>query len=157
MTWNLRIDRPWPGETREQTTERLGSDEQEETAPDPAEIRRVGALLVDSAPSLTMQDVPKGWMLTHGGSGAQIRMSGDEFSMTVPRVFSPSMGRSVWAELWPALRVLSSEGYCVYAPPLKRVLDPDTDFEAVVAKYSGAAPMPAAAPPSRPKPWWRFW
>jgi hypothetical protein len=104
-----------------------------------------------------MQDAPKGWLLTHGGSGAQIRMSGDEFSMTVPRVFSPSMGRSVWNDLWPIVKSLASEGYCLYAPPLERVLDPETDFEAVVAKYSGGVPAAAPPPPPQSKAWWQFW
>lgn len=125
-------------------------------APDPAEIRRMRTVLAEAATSFTMQDAPKGWTLTHGGSGAQIRMSGDEFSMTVPKMFSPFMGRSVWTDLWPAVQALAAEGYCVYAPPLERVLEPDTDFEAVVAKYSGAAPAAASAAPPR-KAWWQFW
>jgi hypothetical protein len=158
VTWNLRIGRRWPGETAEQASERLGSEEQEEVAPDPAEIRRIGDVLATAAPAFARNDAPKGWTLTHGGSGAQIRMSGDEFSMTVPRAFSPSVARSVWTELWPVVRVLADEGYCVYAPPLGRIIDPASDLEAVVGKYAGVRTPPADAPSlAPPKPWWRFW
>jgi hypothetical protein len=155
----MRIGRAWPGETLEETTARLRSDEQEEVAPDPAEIRRMAGVLAQAAPSLTRQDVPKGWMLVHGGSGAQIRMSGDEFTMSVPRLFSPTMARPTWMDLWPAIRALSAEGYSVYAPPLSRLLDPETDLEAVVATYSAAAPAAAAASGevNPTKPWWQFW
>lgn len=157
MTWNLRIAQLQPGETREELTERLRSEEQEEAAPDPAEIRRMGDLLAAAAPSMSRQDVPKGWMLKHAGSGAQIQMAGDEFSMTVPRVFSPSMGRSVWTDLWPMIRLLSEQDYCVYAPQLGRVLNPEEDFETVVAKYSGAELAKPAALPVPSRSWWQFW
>lgn len=158
MTWNLRIGRPWAGETPEQTTERLGGEEQEEVAPDPAEIRRMGDVLAASAPVLIRSDAPKGWTLTHPGSGARILMSGDEFSMTVPRAFSPSMGRSVWTDLWPVVRALAAEGYCVYAPPMGKLLDPAEDLEAVVAKYTGSSAAAAPAPSQPPsKPWWKLW
>ena len=157
-TWNFRIGRPWPGETRDQTAERLAADDQPEEAPDPAEIRRLRGLLERAAPALVMQEAPKGWTLTHPGSGSQIRMSGDEFSMTVPRMFSPSMGRSLWTDLWPAITAISNEGYCVYAPPLNRAIDPESDLEPIVTAYAGAAAKPSATPPPPPrKPWWQFW
>lgn len=157
VTWNLRIGRPLPGEKPNETAERLAREEQEEAAPDPAEIRRMGDLLARAAPSLAKTTVPKGWALTHAGSGAHLRMSGDEFSMTVPRVFSPSMGRAVWTDLWPAIQALSQEGYAVYASPLGRVLDPETDFNAVVSEYAGAAATGAQPPQQASKPWWKFW
>jgi hypothetical protein len=156
VTWNLRIGRRWPGETADEIAERLGRDEQEEAAPDPAEIRRMGNLLGTAAPGLVKSDAPKGWTLTHSGSGAQIRMSGDEFSMTVPRAFSPSMARSVWTDLWPVIRVLADEDYFVYAPPLRRLIDPAADLDAVVTEYSGT-PAASTAPPEPPKRRWKFW
>jgi hypothetical protein len=158
VTWNLRIGRLWPEETREQASERLGNEEQEEVAPDPAEIRRMGDVLTTAAPAFIKSDAPKGWTLSHPGSGAQIRMSGDEFSMAVPRAFSPAMARGVWTDLWPLLRVLADEGYCVYAPALGRIIDPAADLEDVIAQYAGArANSAAAGPPPASKPWWRFW
>jgi hypothetical protein len=142
----------------DEASQRLGSEEQEEVAPDPAEIRRMGEILAAAAPGLVKQDAPKGWTLTHPGSGAQIRMSGDEFSMTVPKVFSPSMGRSVWIDLWPVIGALAEQEYVVYAPPLGRLIDPASDLDHVVAEYSGAATATAPAAPSPPtKPKWKFW
>ncbi len=161
MTYQLRIGERFPGETDEQAAARLsGETESEEIAPDPFEIRRVGNLLAETVPNLQRSDAPKGWTLTHPGSGAQIRMSGDEFGITVPPTFSSATATAVWNDLWTVIKALHQEGYAAYDPQLGRILNPEHDLDAVIGKYSGPTPerqTATAAPAAPQKPWWKLW
>ena len=156
MDYALQIVQRWAHESPEDVVERIKSGE--EQAPDPAEIRRMAGVLTTALPTLTRADAPKGWKLTHAGSGARISMQGDEFRIEVPRTHAVATARSTWNDLWVVLRGLETEGYAVYDPQLERLLDLHSDLEVVVREYAGAPTeqsTPAAALPA--KPWWKLW
>jgi hypothetical protein len=161
VNYQLRIAQPLTGETEDETAARLsGETDAEEIAPDPFEIRRIGQVLETAVPRLQRSDAPKGWMLTHPGSGAQIRMSGDEFGITAPPTFSAATARTTWTDLMEVLRTLRNEGYVAYDPQLGRILDPDEDLQAVLSAYVGSqqTQTPAAtAVKAESKPWWKVW
>jgi hypothetical protein len=154
MDYVLHVVQRWGDEPVEDVAARARAGE--EQAPDPAGIRRMAGVLQSALPSLVKADVPKGWSLTHPGSGARISMQGDEFRIVVPRTHAAATARSVWSGLWPVLRTLTSEGYAAYDAQLDRVLDVATDLDAVVKEYSGAAEL-VAAPPAPSRPWWKIW
>lgn len=156
MDYALQVVQRWSHESAEETAARAKAGE--EQAPDPAEIRRMGNVLQAALPSLVKTDAPKGWLLTHAGSGARIAMQGDEFRIQIPRSHAVATARTVWSDLWIVLRTLDAEGYAAYDLQLDRILNLDADLDAVVQEYAGAQPPvrteTAAAPP---RPWWKFW
>ena len=156
MDYALQVVQRWSHESADQTAERAKA--VEEQAPDPAEIRRMGNVLHAALPSLVKTDAPKGWRLTHAGSGARIAMQGDEFRIQIPRSHAVATARSVCSDLWIVLRTLDAEGYAAYDPQLDRILNVDADLDAVVQEYAGAQPpVRAEAAATPPRPWWKFW
>jgi hypothetical protein len=157
MDYALQVVQRWSHESAEETAERAKAGE--EQAPDPAEIRRMGSVLHAALPSLVKTDAPKGWRLTHAGSGARIAMQGDEFRIQVPRTHAVATARTVWSDLWIVLRTLDAEGYAAYDPQLDRILNMDQDQDAVVKEYVGSEQpserAPEAVAPARP--WWKLW
>ena len=152
MDYVLHVVQRWGEEPVEDVAARARAGE--EQAPDPAEIRRMAGVLQGALPSLVKSDAPKGWRLMHPGSGARIAMQGDEFRIVVPRSHAAATARAVWSDLWVVLRTLASQGYAAYDVQLDRVLNLESDSDAVMKEYSGA-PAPVVVVPSRP--WWKFW
>ena len=155
MDYALQVVQKWAHESPEETAERAKAGE--EQAPDPAEIRRMAPVLQSALPSLVKSDAPKGWRLTHAGSGARIAMQGDEFRIQVPRSHAVATARTVWADLWVVLRALGAEGYAAYDPQLDRILNVETDMEAVVKEFAGAQPERTETVAAPAKPWWKIW
>jgi hypothetical protein len=154
MDYVLHVVQRWSEEPVEDVASRARAGE--EQAPDPAEIRRMAGVLQGALPLLVKSDAPKGWRMTHTGSGARIAMQGDEFRIVVPRTHAAATARAVWTDLWIVLRTLAAEGYAAYDTQLDRVIDVNSDLDAVVKEYAGS-PEPAAPAATPSRPWWKLW
>lgn len=97
------------------------------------------------------------------GSGVRITIDDDHALVTVPDRHRGDAAREAFGEVSGYLRVLAREGgLLAYDPQLERVVDPDEDFEAMLAAYGeGAGPHDRVtadlAPERKPRPWWKLW
>lgn len=98
------------------------------------------------------------------GSGLQILLFAGVAYLHLPYWHAGAEARRAWEPAWRALAVLEREGgYRTYDPQLDRVLDLESDREAVLTAYGDGVAAAreisdAAIPPDAgERPWWKFW
>jgi hypothetical protein len=181
MSYDLRLCLPQPGRSPEEIAT---SDEADFSISDPipeAEERkqRVAAALMRSSPALTrfkfdFEELARIDQITvaeaklkyryieldtpEGTGGIQIIIHDTEASVTVPYWHHGVSARRIFQEIWNYLRILEREGnYFTYDAQLEKVLNLNTDFDAVLKIYESVSSEVGTPEQLATRHWWQFW